>query len=319
MNLSAVPSPGDAARMARGGVRVARYPFDWRDTQPHRNDPYQWGLSDLVVTRLAREGITTLPILYGSPPWIHKDPRRPPLHPAEARTGWRKMVKAVVTRYAPGGDFWVAHPELPYKPIRYWQVWNEPNIPGFFAPRASPKRYARLLRISAAAIRSASPHVKVVVAGLSPGGRSPGQIVSWKFLNGLYKRGARTDFDILAIHPFALDIDGFVSQLKNVRAVARRHGDGQKPMWIDEIGWASGHSRSNPFAVGAAGQAQLLRRAFRYVLNHRKALGIGALEWVLWRDLVNFHGCSFCRSGLFKRQATKAKPAWRAYKHFAQG
>jgi hypothetical protein len=318
MNLGAVPTARESKRLAHGGVKVARYPFDWRNTQPHRNDPYQWDLSDLVVTNLARAGITTLPILYGSPPWIHKNYRRPPLHPAGARTAWRRMVKAVVARYAPDGSFWTAHPALPYRPIRHWEVWNEPNIPGFFAPRASPRRYARLLHISAAAIRFASPKAKVVMAGLSPGSHGQGQMFSWKFLNRLYERGAGEDFDILAIHPFALRINGVAAQLKKIRAVASRHGDGRKPMWIDELGWASGHDRSNPFASGAAGQARLLHHAFHYVLKHRRALGIGALDWVLWRDRDNFPSCLFCRSGLIRELGKEANPAWRTYKRFAQ-
>jgi hypothetical protein len=316
MNLAAIPSQDDAARMAGGGTKMARYPFDWRVLQPVEGGAYEFASTDELVAHLATARITTLPILYGSASWLKHNYRRPPINTKRGRSGWRQLITAAVHRYGPGGDFWTLHPSLPYEPIRFWQVWNEPNLPGFFAPRASPSRYARLLHISAAAIRRADPTLKVVLAGLPHTALRKGQMVSWRFLRGLYKHGAKGDFDVLAVHPFALDVKGVVDQLKRLRQVTRRYGQGGLPMWIDEVGWPSGHDSKNPLAVGRHEQAALLRHTFHYVLKHRDSLGIKRLFWVLWRDRPQAPGCIFCPAGLINRHG-HGKPAWTSYKRFA--
>jgi hypothetical protein len=317
MNLGAIPSPAEAKKMARGGVDTARFPFDWRAIQPHRHGGYNWHVSDLVVEILASAKVDVLPILYGSPPWVHKDPRQPPIAPASARRAWTKMIKATVNRYGPNGKFWSEHPGLPYRAIRHWQVWNEPNIPGYFAPKASPARYTKLLKITAKAIRSASAGSKVVLAGITKGAHGGGQMPYAKFLNGLYRNGAKRWFDVLALHPFAPDLQGVKSQIRKFRGVARKHGDGHKPLWLDEVGWATGNKRTNPLSAGSKrNQARLLKKEFHFVLKNRRRLGIGFLEWVLWRDRVNYAGCLLCEAGVETKHG-RAKPAWNAYKKIA--
>lgn len=317
INLGAIPSASDANRMARGGARFARLPFDWRALQPQQGGAYNWTGTDALVSNLAGAGMGTIPVLYGSPAWLKDNYRKPPLRPAAARRGWRGLITAAVNRYGPAGDFWISHPTLPYLPLRYWQVWNEPNLPGFFAPKASPKRYARLLHISAVALRKANPSVKVVLAGLPHTPGRAGQMFSWVFLRKLYKAGAKGDFDVVAVHPFAFGVPGMADQLRKMRAVTRHHGQGHIPMWIDELGWSSGHQKWNPFAVGRKRQARYLRQSFKYVLAHRKSLGITRLEWVAWRDSPPAKGCVFCSAGLTNEHG-QAKPAWRAYKHLAK-
>ena len=67
-------------------------------------------------------------------------------------------------------------------PIRSWQIWNEPNLPKYFAPHPSPREYARLLQISHDAIKSRDPWARIVLAGM-PG---HGDMEAWDFLDRLY-------------------------------------------------------------------------------------------------------------------------------------
>ncbi len=317
MNLGKVPSKSEADHVAKAGATFARFPFDWRGLQPSRHGGFNWTYTDKLVDHLAQAGLETVPVLYASPGWLKKNYRRPPIKPKGARSAWRKFLRAAVDRYGPSGSFWTLHPLLPYLPIHYWQVWNEPNLPGFFAPKASPKKYAKLLHISAAAIRSASPKVKVLLAGLPQTPNRKGQMLSWVFLRKLYNAGAKGEFDAIAVHPFAYDIPGVANQLKRLRKVTRGHGQGHIPMWIDEIGWSSSRKKSNPFAAGPNGQARDLRHVFHYVLAHRSRLHIARLEWVLYRDRAQTPGCIFCHSGLVKRSG-HAKPALSSYRRFAK-
>jgi hypothetical protein len=318
-----VPVPAakkEVARMARGGVKTVRFGFGWPSIEPTENGGYQWGSTDAKVKSYAHRHIQVLALLFGTPSWLTKQYWRPPLKSSKARSRWRKLLRTAALRYGGGGSFWDDHPGLPYKPIRHWQVWNEPNLPAFFAPKPSPTRYARLLHISASALRRADPHAKVVLAGMPHTAERPGQVISYKFLRSLYQHGAKKDFDALAIHPYAFRVgglNGLKDQLDRYRKVARRFGDRRAPLWIDEIGWASNHQRQNRFAVGKQGQARKLRKAFRFLISHRRHYNLERVLWFKWRDsVVDPPTCAFCAAGLQTRKG-HSKPAWRAFKKFA--
>ena len=82
-----------------------------------------------------------------------------------ARTGWAAFMTAAVARYGPSGSFWSEHPGIPQRPIRSWQIWNEPNFKYFIA-RPNPAEYGKLVKISYTALKAADPGAQVVLAGL---------------------------------------------------------------------------------------------------------------------------------------------------------
>jgi hypothetical protein len=93
----------------------------------------------------------------------------------------------------------------------------------------------------------------------------------------------------------------------------RRHHDGS-PIWIDEIGWASARAGSG-YAKGPGGQAQMLRRAFRFALRHRDELRIDRLIWYPWRDTKHApEACALCKTSGLLGRGGRAKPAWEAYR-----
>jgi polysaccharide biosynthesis protein PslG len=321
VNVPVPAKKGEVGRMAHGGVKTVRFGFGWPSIEPTESGGFAWGSTDSKVALYARRHIEVLALFYGTPSWLTHQYWRPPLRSKEARSRWRRFLRTAADRYGVHGSFWANHPDLPYEPIRHWQIWNEPNLPAFFAPKPSPKRYARLLHISATALRKADSHAKIVLAGMPHTAERPGQVISYKFLHQLYKLGAKKDFDDLAIHPYAIrvgGVNGLKDQLDAYRKVSRRFGDRHKPLWIDEIGWSSNHERANRFAVGKQGQARKLRKAFRFILGHRKRYNVQRLIWFKWRDSkVVPSTCAFCAAGLETRRG-HAKPAWRAYKRFAR-
>ena len=103
------------------------------------------------------------------------------------RWAWSAFLRDAADRYGPDGSFWRENPDLPYLPIRDWEIWNEENIVTFTAP-ASPASYAELLRISGRVLHGADPGSKVIVGGLF--GRPlqvPPNIPSGDFLSRLYR------------------------------------------------------------------------------------------------------------------------------------
>jgi hypothetical protein len=278
---------------------------------------FNWSASDHIIGNLASRGIRSLPILLASqsnPP--------PPIGSASARKNWKAFVHHVVARYKPGGRYWhgpyhAQHPGAKPKPVKYWQVFNEPSLPKYFPTSSPVKDYARLLNLSHDAIRSASRHARIVLAGL------PGVVVDrpyrgWKYLNRLYRvKGVKHNFDIAAFHPYSHHVRDLSSQMRKFRRVMKRHGDKHAQVWITEFGYGSG-KRNGRLNFGLKGQARMLKRSFRLMLHKRKRWNLHGVIWYDWRDpAIRNPDCSFCSTAGLLRANFRAKPALRAFEHFS--
>lgn len=133
-----------------------------------------------------------------------------------------RFLRVLVERYGPGGSLWNDHPWLPRPPIRDWQMWNEPNIYGYW-PTQSLESFVALLRAGHAALKSADPGARVVLAGMPKD--------SWNVLHGLYALGAGPYFDVAGVHPFSAEPSGSFEIVRRFRAEMRHAGDGAKPIW----------------------------------------------------------------------------------------
>ena len=300
---------GDFERM-RGVVGTLRIPFYWHGIESHPGQ-YDFSSVDDVVGRAAEHGIQVLPFVYGSPAWAARDSAIPPLGSKSVRSAWTSFLTRLVQRYGPGGDFWLGRARQ--QPIRRWQVWNEPNFLLFWRPRPSPVDYARLLRISARAIRGSDHRATIVAAGVAP---VEAGIPPWTFLRRMYAvRGVRRDFDVAALHPYAPHVRWVDQQIRLVREVMSRAGDSRKPLQLTEIGVASAGHYPNPYDKGRGGQASYLRRVFRLAIENRSRWHLAGIDWFTWQDATAADPhCVFCEYGGLFDVSGAPKPAWPAFK-----
>ncbi len=305
----APPSSDDFARM-RGAVGTVRVPVEWFRVEP-RPRAYDFAALDETVGRAAEAGIRVLPFVYGSPTWLTGDPARPPLGSARAWRAWASLLGQLVRRYGPDGSFWRGRERD--IPIRRWQIWNEPNYLLFWRPRPSPPGYARLLRLSARVIRGADRGATILAAGVAP---VEAGITPWAFLRRLYEvPGARRDFDVVALHPYAPYVAWVGRQIRFVRAVMREAGDGRTPLQLTELGVASDGAFPNPFDKGPHGQAAFVRKALGLIVENRSRWRLAGVDWFTWQDApaADPH-CVFCQYGGLFDAAGEAKPAWWAFR-----
>ena len=309
----------DAAYMSAGGIGSVRIPVSWAGIEPSEG-AYEWSALDTTIATVARGGLSTLPVLYGTPGWLERRQTTLPVGDRVERDAWIGFVRAIVERYGPKGVFWQEHgplsPEpLPQRAVRIWQVWNEANFHYFTFP-VSPRRYARLLKITAPAIRRVDPGAKVLLSGLfgKPGQGARTGMSAAKFLSALYRtRGLARTFDAVALHPYAANFRSLKRIVGELHRVMVKHHD-RSPLYITEIGWGS---QNDPqviaFEKGLGGQARELRRAYGYLLHQRHRLRLRGVYWFAWKDLSG--SCSFCDSvGLFRGGAGfRPKPAWKAF------
>lgn len=170
--------------------------------------------------------------------------------------------------------------------IAGFEVWNEPDEPGFWAggDARDPATYAALLKATYAAAKPAAGPVPIAVGPLVGN--------DFAYLEGLYANGAQGSFDAVGVHTDTACLDrgpdnyyredGRLARFtflgyREVRATMLAHGD-DKPIWMSELGWSSTGGRPNsctrgtfagqkPDGVTEAAQADDLAKAFACLAN----------------------------------------------------
>jgi hypothetical protein len=308
----------DIQGMQSARVQTNRFLLAWEWVQP---DPgaFRWGSADKFIGRLAWRGIRTVPSLWGNPDWVSGYTARAPLDRPQDIQAWRDFLKAAVVRYGPGGTYWANGYRQKYGanatplPIQSWQIWNEPNLKKYFVPYPSPQKYARLLQISHDAIKSKNAQARIVLAGMP----SNGDVQASDFLNSLYSAGAKPDFDVAALHPYAKSVDRQRQDIQRFRGVMNNRNDRTTPLWLTELAWGSAPKDRFGINQGLEGQRKMLRATFNLVLDHRKAWNVQRLFWYRWRDPRDpVATCSFCGSAGFLKPNRDRKPSYYAFKSF---
>ncbi len=320
---------GDFALMGQGKVGTLRQAIFWSNLDPTPNPgDTNWSSVDAIVGAAARNGVEILPFFYGTPAWVAQGLDGRNCKPEKcgifapkrkaALAAWATFLGEAVDRYGPNGTFWAENPTIPKLPFRAYQIWNEMNSSTFYAPKAKPKDYAKLLNASADAIRFRDPSAQIVLGGMAQLAGSKKAVEASEYLEDFYNvAGVEDDFDGVAIHPYGASVEKISSQVELFRKVMKQAGDSGASLWVTEIG-AGSASGGNPLNRGKQGQAQLLTKAFNYFKKSRNKHNLETVIWFSWMD-SQVSICDWCKtSGLFKKNRTP-KPAWNAFTKFTGG
>lgn len=287
--------------MAASGARWVRVDFTWASIEAVRGT-YNWSNLDRVVRAVHSRGMKVLALPAYTPDWARPaggTSYTPPADPA----AFAAFTAAAAARYVPQG-------------VLHYEIWNEPNLHNFWAPKPDVAGYARLLIASSAAIRAAAPGAVVLSGGLSPASNAAdgSQIDPVTFLTQLYALGAGPAFDAVGIHPYsfpAMPSDTSTASWNTFQKMSRMrdtmvaNGDSAKKLWLTETGAPTGTSST---AVSEAAQAAIVTDTLRSV------------EQLSWAGPVFFyaardHGTNLAdreqNFGLLRRDFS-AKPAWTA-------
>ena len=240
-----------ADRVASVGSRFQRVALSWREIAPTRpdnpqawNDPaYRWAYADDALRAAADTrptigaGLQPIVTIEGAPDWAQVS-RRPRTDELQRYPGaWkpdlnalRDFAIALSSRFV-GGRKNIRGRLLPK--VKYFQVWNEPNLSTHLAPQYGSDRssfasiwYRRMTRAFRQGARlGGGPGVTVIAAGLAPFGNVSGASAGTApqaFERSVLcltrtKRGLRSikgcdhaAFDVWAQHPY--DIAGSPSR-----------------------------------------------------------------------------------------------------------
>jgi polysaccharide biosynthesis protein PslG len=306
------PSPSEWDRLGAGGLGSARIIMQWDIVQPTADAPYRWNHYDELIGNAARSGVESLPVIYGSPVWAAASPEHPPLanYPR-----FQDFVRAAAARYGHNGSFWTENPGVPKVPVTHWQIWNESNSESFWKPKPKAKAYVRMLRIARAGIKAGDPQARTVLAGFFPTPNVRDGVWLKRFLTQIYRAKGRKLFDVVAIHPYSRKPKHMLGPLREARTIMARHRDKKKPLWITEMGWASGGQQS-ALTVSPARQAAYLGQTFRLADRNRKRLKLQRVYWYSLRDSAD--PIWYANAGLFTVDGSP-KPSWGTFASLAGG
>jgi hypothetical protein len=314
-----IGGPKDYELMREAGIQSVRMPLYWDRVEPQSPafSERRWEGFDHEVRLAARAGMEAFPFVVASPEWVTEEWTDLPVASRRQRRAWASFVRAAVNRYGPEGGFWRGEEELPYLPIRRWEIWNEENIVTF-ATQPEPEGFASLIRIAGRVIHRQAPGSKVIVGGLF--GRPlqiPPNIASAEYLSRVYRaRRVKQHFDGVALHPYVADASAMAWQLRNLRRVMRLHNDAATPLYVTELGWGSDSGPSR-WERGLYGQANQLDKALSIISANRLRWKIRGVWWFTWSDEGG--SCTFCDSAGLLTAKREAKPAWYRFNEWTGG
>jgi len=336
VGVNAVPAPNAAqmARLGAAGTDTVRVSVGWRQIEPFQGSR-NWVHLDTVVAGAVGAGMEVLPVLFHSPKWVHAQGQTPPIYTDAARSAWTAFVTDLVARYGTNGTFWAAHPELPRRPFRYYQIWNEVNLRFFWGGRPNPRGYSQLVKLSSRAL-SADPEAKLLLAGLIPYRTvGAGSVAGTTYLKRLLKfRSLRKHVDAVAVHPYGRTPRVVINGIEQIREVltpprtkqparrSRRKAWARKlPLFATEFGWTTGGELWNisPLRADPGQQARRVKRSYELMRKDAKRLRLRRAFYFNFQDF-DAEGTDYwsARMGLFDL-AGNPKPAWFSYVESAGG
>jgi len=178
------------------------------------------------------------------------------LPPDEGVAKFREVCRDAVSRYGPGGTLWKENPDVKPLPIRYWQIWNEPNIE-FLNPGESgllrSALYAKLLKAASEEIRKLDPGAHIIAFNTAGGCPYTGRgvppdgmwqklkYIGWrKFVRDVNAAVGTACWDGVGTHPYTQpkNPEGRVDKgIEMIRELAREQKFQGRPIWFTEVGY----------------------------------------------------------------------------------
>jgi polysaccharide biosynthesis protein PslG len=248
----------DFALMNALGVRTWRGSFGWDDYEPER-DRYDFEWLHRFAELAARHRIELRPYIGYTPRWAsaggsdHQAWNDPPA----SLTEWADFVRRLVTAMR-------RHPN-----VRSWEIYNKENVRSWWD--GSAKQYAAALAAGAHAVREADPRAELLFGGLA-----------WPDAEWVEHACGAAKVDIVPFHaypetwtPDSVDVERYLDRgYRESFIPAVRQYCGDRPVWINEAGYATTEGRSE------RDQANWWARAFATFLAdpHVQHLGIYAIK-----------------------------------------
>lgn len=275
--------------IAAAGFHWIRQEFPWEDIEVHgrgdfvdrRNNPEgidAWEKYDHIVTLAEEYGLEIIARLSNPPAWSRAAGNEiGPYAPPDDIQDYANFAATVAGRYRGR--------------VRYYQIWNEPNIyPEWGEQQVNAEDYTALLCAAAQAIREVDPDAVIISGALAPTMELTGRDMNdYIFLQRMYDAGAGGCFDILSVQGYGLwsgptdhrrqSVIVNYGRNQYIRDIMVRNGDADTSIWISEMNWNAAPEDVEP----RYGRVTLDQQARWAPIAYQRAQE----EWP-WIGVVNF-------------------------------
>lgn len=269
------------------GFHFIRQEFPWEDIeQPAKGQFWDtkynhstWEKYDRLAALANEFGLEIIARLDHPPDWTrHDEHTRGNFAPPDNYSDYGDFVAAVVSHYR--------------GKIRFYQIWNEPNIyPEWGDQPVNAADYVRLLKVGYARAKAADPNSAIITAGLAQTIETgPRNVSDLSFLQQMYDADARGNFDILGVQDYGLftgpgdrRVDPQRTNFSRpvlIREIMVKNGDAGKPIWAMEVGW---NAIPESFVDAPFGRVTESQQAEYAVQAYRRAQE----EWP-WMGVMNY-------------------------------
>lgn len=272
----------------------------WRDLEPSRG---KWDFSrlDRYVALARKNGVSIVYPLGLTPAWASARPGEPSKYkpgnaaePSDLNT-WRNYVRTVASRYK--GE------------ITVYEIWNEPNIPGFFS--GDVRKLVELTRVAREELKKIDPAIQLVSPGMSTGAKG-----HLEYLDKYLAQGGAEIIDVLGYHMYVQthEPEALIPLIHTIRGLLGKHGIASLPLWNTESGWWIGNGDGTPehpmVAKGGWKRLDPKVEAGAYLaraLIVARGEGLGRFYWYSWDNPYGL--------GMIELTSKKIKPVAAAYDH----
>ncbi len=225
----------------------ARIDINWYEVEKEDNT-FDWRRIDNAVNSLQKMGIKIFATVAYSPSWASSNGKING-YPKDVNF-WKDFIRRAALRYSDR--------------IKYWGIWNEPNLEKFFSGTADD--YVNKLLIPAYnTIKDVNRSLSVVAPGVTYLTGANSRWDNW--LRDILKIG-KDYIDVIDFHiyddrgvPFIIEkLEKGSDLLPSVFSVIDEMGAGDKPFWITEVGWSTS-------VVSEDEQAENYFEMLKYALN----------------------------------------------------
>ncbi len=209
------------------GATLTSATFDWVDREKKPGE-WDWSYPDHAVEAAQKRGLKQFGYIGNTPGWALPegvDPSHGYRHPPadRYRAAFENYCRTTAKRYKGKVDL--------------FQFWNEPNGCSWIRDGCSNgdqfEEYTKWLKIAYAALKEGNPDCTVCAAALD---YNEGVKEGYKYIEGMYRCGAKGHFDAISIHPY--NPEGLHWQaVDDTYRVMKENGDADKGVWLTEYGW----------------------------------------------------------------------------------
>lgn len=232
-------------KLAETGVKWVRYWLNWYQVEVD-SGVYNFTAADSVINGYTSRGMNVFITLCSGNQWYdgpdssvydtlqHPEMGLSPTPGSVSMQGWLEFVDTAVTRYQ--------------GKIKYWGIWNEPNLAEYWQPGPNPSHYANLLKLTSQKIKSIDGSAKIIALGVST--------VDLNYISNVLQEDVLKDVDYIGFHPYryypeddqdnmglpypASPFQNFKEELQALKdTVAKYDTTGKIGLWDEEAGYPS--------------------------------------------------------------------------------